>query len=195
MHQLKPTKISIALHMLFSSINEKDEAPSAMSNKRRKRRDCLYTSRSTWQSESPSISMPMPTSLHHQPKTPLEQILSDHRLREGLLQFSKSEHNDECVLFLLELQNYKQCTGIENRRRRSFSIFRRYVNKDSDKEVNVSDSTKHRLHNRIKGNDDKCVITRSGIDVFGEIEATIGLQVADIFMRYMKSEAFSRLSL
>ncbi|KAL0479155.1 hypothetical protein AKO1_007990 [Acrasis kona] len=194
-----PTKIKSNVLACIEKFNSYAKEPTttkkteSAKRKSRTRRNCLYSTRSMQYEDSP-ISLPIPTSLNSKPKTPMEQILSVVEFKEGLLEFAKLEHCEECVQFLLELHMYKKSTGVENRKVKADDIYKKYVIETSPQEVNVSAGIKQKLRKRIKGDDEECPITYTGIDIFDEIEAAVGFSVADIFLRYTISESFSKIT-
>jgi hypothetical protein len=170
------------------------DTPKAPITSSRSRSNGVYRPRTNSGSSSEEISRPLPVNrgIATKPRTALEQVLRMPVLRDGLLEFAKKEFSDESVLLLLAIHEYKISTGVENRKKKAWDMYNKYITRNAEKEVNLDAFMCEELLRRLQGLDKKCYVKYTGVDIFEEIEVVVGASVADIFFRYTSSPAFNK---
>ncbi|KAL0489031.1 regulator of G-protein signaling [Acrasis kona] len=116
-----------------------------------------------------------------QPVSEFEERWRDGVFRQSIYKFALKENNEENILFLLDVNNYK-CSTIDQRVDLQASLFEKYFGEESEHELNVTRRMVKDLYYKLC----KSVGEET---VFDEMESAVRtMVVSDIYPRFLDSE-------
>jgi PAS domain-containing protein len=102
-------------------------------------------------------------------------------VRKALLEFSRKEHSSESVLFLIEIQQYRQ-SPTDKRVEMQGEIYAKFISKEGRKQLNISSELAAQTASKVSK-------SLGDIDVFCDIEDAVKTMILlDLYPRFLKEQ-------
>jgi hypothetical protein len=117
---------------------------------------------------------------------PFENVFDDKILRECFRKHLKTIHNEEPLLFMMELEHYVTLIGIKSRYQAAKKIVAEYLEMNSLHSINISNKLREEAREKVKQSSE----TSCPKDIFDEIRLAVYLDLKLCMPAFLASDVF-----